>query len=96
MFSFSESHNYIHAIFFHCSAGLHASARANSEVVNEPNPIFEKLLEKIQSPTFSNITKMASEERIDDLENPLKMRKMQQVAVVDLTKTDPLRKKVDY
>ena len=65
-------------------------------MVNEPNVIFEKLLEKIRSPTFSNITKMASEERIDDLEYPLKMRKMQKVAVVGLTKTDPLREKVNY
>ena len=80
----------------HYSAGLHVSARASAAGINDPNVLFGNLLKDIQSPKFSNITKMASDERIDDLDYPLKMRKMQKVAVEDLTKTDSLRKKVNY
>ena len=77
-----------------CSAGLHVAARKRSENIDDPHLLFGQLHSTIQSSTFSNIEKIASDERIDDLESPSKMRKMQKVAVEDLTKTDSLRKKV--
>ena len=58
------------------------------------NDMFYALQKIMQNKDFSNILTIGSEQRIDDLQYPLKMRNMQKFAVKDLSKSDKLRKKV--
>ena len=53
-----------------------------------------ELHKKVQSKDFNNIFSMGSEQRIDDLKYPQKMRNMQKLVVKDLSSSDELRRKV--